>query len=111
MHACLEGPEAGVYYRGIGEISNGESTQIELPNYVDKIACNFTIQITPIYDGKNKNKLYESTKIESNKFSVYGPNGTFYWIVYGERSSIEVEPLISETKINGDGPYLYVQKN
>jgi len=26
VHACLEGPEAGIYYRGDGEITNNEST-------------------------------------------------------------------------------------
>ena len=33
VHGCLEGPEAGVYYRGKGEIPEGEdSVVITLPN-------------------------------------------------------------------------------
>ena len=33
VHVCLEGPEAGVYYRGKGEIINGASVVIHLPHY------------------------------------------------------------------------------
>jgi hypothetical protein len=51
VHTCLEGPEAGVYYRGIGKISNSKSVEIELPHYASTIAYDFTVNITPIYDG------------------------------------------------------------
>ena len=51
IHSCLEGPEAGVYYRGRGEIINNKSTEIILPNYVESLAKNFTTWnnlLTPI---------------------------------------------------------------
>lgn len=109
VHACLEGPEAGVYYRGENEITNNEYIEICLPDYVNKIAKNFTIQITPIYDGDIK-KNYLTSRVENNKFKVYGQNGQFFWIVYGERESINIEPLKYETKLTGDGPYKYLVK-
>ena len=107
VHACLEGPEAGVYYRGKGEIINNNSVIIMLPNYVDKLATDFTIQITPIYSGKNINQLYTS-EIENNGFTVYGENCKFFWLVQGKRHSIVVEPLKTNVNIKGEGPYKWI---
>jgi hypothetical protein len=107
VHACLEGPEAGVYYRGKGEIINNISTTILLPDYVDKLATEFTVTITPIYDGKVK--CFAATEIENNKFDVYGENGRFHWIVHGKRSNIDVEPTKSKTNVKGAGPYKWIE--
>jgi hypothetical protein len=41
---------------------------------------------------------------------VYGENGKFYWIVYGARNEIEVEPNKNDVNVNGSGPYLWVNK-
>jgi hypothetical protein len=107
VHGCLEGPEAGVYYRGKGEITN-KSVDIHLPYYVRSLADDLSIQITPIYDGiLNKGALCVSEVVD-NKFTVYGPNGKFYWVVYGRRSKIEVEPMKKDVVIKGDGPYKYL---
>ena len=76
VHACLEGPESGVYYRGKGEITNNYNTTIMLPDYVEKLATDFTIQITHIYDGNTK--TYSASEITNNVFSVYGENGKFF---------------------------------
>jgi hypothetical protein len=108
VHACLEGPEAGVYYRGKGEITNNEYVQIDLPEYVKYIGSNYTINITRIYSGKKSNIQYETTEIENNSFKVYGDNGSFYWIVYAERQKINVEPNKYDVKLCGDGPYTYL---
>ena len=107
VHGCLEGPEAGVYYRGKDEIRNEESVTIELPDYVKNMATDLTIQITPIYDGKTI-KTFNVSEVEDNKFTVYGPNGKFYWIVHGKRLSIQVEPLKQEVDVKGDGPYKWI---
>jgi hypothetical protein len=107
VHGCLEGPEAGVYYRGKGEITNGVSTLIELPEYVKYIATNLTLQVTGIYSGDSIKK-YNSTEIIDNKFSVYGPNGTFFWIVYGTRMVFDVEPSKATSIVKGDGPYKWI---
>lgn len=110
VHACLEGPESGVYYRGEGSITNGQFTTIELPNYVDKIATEFTINITPINDELNNEDVsLRCSRIKDNKFDVYGKNSNFYWIVYGKRLSLDVEPLRINLNVKGDGPYTWIQ--
>ena len=106
VHACLEGPEAGVYYRGINSITNCINCKITLPNYVKKIATDFTVQVTPIYNGKIIQLAV--SKVESNEFTVYGDNCEFYWNVYGKRFDIDVEPNINNTNINGSGPYKWI---
>jgi hypothetical protein len=107
VHACLEGPEAGVYYRGIGEIANNISTTIKLPEYVEKLASNFTIQITPIYNGSIV--VLNAGEVIDNNFSVYGETCKFYWSVYGKRLEINnIEPNKSEVSIKGSGPYLWI---
>ena len=120
VHACLEGPEAGVYYRGKGEITNNKYTIIKLPEYVEKLAKDFTIQITPIYTGKryddktsdeislSPSNLYTS-EIENGIFVVYGRNAKFYWLVFGKRLDIVVEPDKTEVKVKGDGPYKWIE--
>lgn len=106
VHACLEGPEAGVYYRGTGVISNNNSTVIELPEYVGAFATDFTIQLTPIYNGKIN--ILNVSEIIDNKFTVYGENGKFYWNVIGKRLEIVTEPLKTDVEVKGQGPYLYI---
>lgn len=111
VHACLEGPEAGVYYRGKGEITNGEETIIYLPEYT-KYFTDFTIDITSI--GKYNKTIYSVSEVEqieetgNLKFSVYGSNGSFFWKVFGKRQEIEVEPSKSDVIVKGDGPYTYI---
>lgn len=103
IHGCLEGPESGVYYRGKGEILNGDSVDIHLPDYT-KYFNNFTIQVTPI----NSTNTYGVSKVENGKFKVFGKNGEFFWLAHGTRNSIQVEINKSETIVKGDGPYKYV---
>ena len=82
---------------------------IHLPHYVRDFAHELSIQITPIYDGiiLNKEALCVSEVVD-NQFTVYGPKGKFYWIVYGRRSEIEVEPMKKDVIVKGDGPYKYL---
>ena len=108
VHGCLEGPEAGVYYRGKGVITNNESVAVELPDYVDKLATNLTVQLTPIYDGNIYKPQYFATEVSANKFLVHGVNGAFYWNVYGQRLSFLVEPNKKEVEIKGNGPYKWL---
>jgi len=106
IHACLEGPEAGVYYRGKATIENNEFVIIKLPDYVESIAYNLSVQITSIYFKERLNaNIYESTEIENNEFKVYGNNGSFYWSVYGTKDAILVEPEKSIINIQGDENY------
>jgi hypothetical protein len=115
VHSCLEGPEAGVYYRGTSRITNKNDVEIELPFYVSAIAYDFTVNLTPIYDGKRhllsadgKRRSLSTSLVENNKFKVYGDNCEFFWIVYGKRFNIIVEPYKNDVTVKGDGPYLYI---
>jgi hypothetical protein len=108
VHACLEGPEVGVYYRGTGEIINNQSIIIILPSYVPGWAKDFVVLVTAIYDGKVK--TFAATEVDKNgQFIVYGENGKFNWIAVGKRDSINVEPLKSELNVNGFGPYKWIE--
>ena len=118
VHACLEGPESGVYYRGEGEISNNQkSTIIYLPNYVKYLAKDFTIQITPILDFNTQDEDFSAqpssfyaSQVIDNSFKVFGKPSKFYWHVTGKRREIEVEPDKKDFILKGDGPYTYIVK-
>jgi hypothetical protein len=109
VHACLEGAEAGVYYRGTTQVCD-KFVEVTLPNYVDALANNFTVHVTPIFDEDNieENGTYKVTDVKDGKFKIYGPKGSVNWIVYGSRGEIEVEPLKSSVNVKGDGPYKYI---
>lgn len=107
VHACLEGPESGVYYRGKGEVTDNQQTTVYLPDYVDALATEFTVQITAIYNG-SQIQVYNASEVANNQFTVYGPTGKFYWLVQGKRGDIEVEPDVYTTKVHGNGPYRWI---
>jgi len=108
VHACLEGPEVGVYYRGTSEIIDNQSVTIELPSYVPGWATDISVLVTAIYDGKVK--TFAASDVDRNgKFIVYGENGRFNWIAIGKRSSVNVEPLKSEINVSGFGPYKWIE--
>jgi len=110
VHACLEGPEAGVYYRGKASITNDSYVKVQLPSYVEKLASNFTVHLTQIYvEGEtNEDVNFKTTEVVNNSFKVYGKNGSFFWIVYGERNKIEPEVLKTSVEVKGCGPYKWL---
>ena len=77
-----------------------------MPHYVEKLAYDFTVQITPIYG--TKIVTLNSSEIENNAFKVYGENAKFHWTVYGNRHYINVEPDKDTVNVKGNGPYLYI---
>jgi hypothetical protein len=101
VHACLEGPESGVYYRGKGEVQ-GE-TIVSLPSYVSSLATDLTAYVTPI----GAPTMMGVSEVENNQFTVFG-NGKFNWLVMGSRSSIEVEVEKSQVEVKGSGPYKWI---
>lgn len=108
IHACVEGPEVGVYYRGKAAIDNDESVTIQLPDYLAQLATNLSVQVTPIYSKERTNpNIYETSEIENNQFQVYGKNGSFYWTVYGTKDEIQPEPEKITINIQGTGPYTW----
>ena len=110
VHACLEGPEAGVYYRGDATIPTGsKSIRIDLPSYVRALATDFTIQITPIYNASTMTvPQYVTSRVVDNAFTVYGPPGEFFWHVHGKRMAITIEPRKNDVFVHGEGPYRWI---
>ena len=102
-YVCLEGPEGGVYHRGILK----DSEFIELPDYWKDLvdAKTITVHLTPI--GTYQYLYYTVAKnriIVKNHSNL--PTHCSY-IVYGERK--DGEPLIPEYK--GNSPEDYPGKN
>jgi hypothetical protein len=104
VHACLEGPEAGVYYRGTGVILL-DYAEVVLPDYVDALARDFTVQLTPI----GRPRPLGTGRVVGGKFTVYGSPGEFFWTVTGSRGTITVEPKRSVSKVHGQGPYRWIE--
>jgi hypothetical protein len=90
-HACLEGPEAGVYYRG--KVIN--NNKIILPEYWNNLVDEdtITVNITPVK--YHQNIMVE--KIEDNVIYLNEKDGldiNCHFHVYGER--LDTEKLIVE---------------
>ena len=117
VHACLEGPEAGVYYRGTATIcSDFKCVDIYLADYVSRLADDFTIHVTPILltDSVETIPKLITTPVVDRKFTVYSNciPCTFNYIIFGRRQSIEVEPNRSRPQeIKGNGAYKHFLKN
>jgi hypothetical protein len=86
-YGSLEGPENGVYIRGMAE-----GNVIELPEYWTKLVDpdSVTVQLTPI--GKHQNLYVE--KIEGNKVyigndNLFGKTIKCYYNILAERSDID----------------------
>lgn len=83
-HGSLEGPEHGVYHRGVGA-----SSVVELPDYwtglVDEDSI--TVQLTP----KGSFQQLFVRKVEGNKVHVDAVDGgelSFYYNIYGTRKDV-----------------------
>jgi hypothetical protein len=104
-HICLEGPESGVYFRGVHKDSN----YIELPEYWSKLVDpeSITVSLTPI--GYSQDLIVESIewgrriKIKSNS----GANVHCYYLIHGTR--VDGDPLIVEYE--GETPADYPGNN
>jgi hypothetical protein len=109
VHACLEGPEAGVYYRGVDEILQ-KSVVITLPSYASAIASEFTVHITPLIDDEQEDLiLCNATSVKNNQFKVISSHPCkFTWFVMGKRLSIDVEVDKDSTQVKGNGPYKWI---
>ena len=128
MHACLEGPEAGVYYRGTSCILPTENfIEITLPDYVDVLMTEYTVYITPfiyVNDNDNDNEkinipILAATRVKKGKFKVFkqtnqNVNKTnciscyFHYLVFAKRLSIEIEPKKADVVVKGNGPYTWL---
>ena len=112
VHGCLEGPEAGVYYRGESRIGAGESSKIiTLPTYVSTLADDFTVHVSQVADDSEDTFVQLSaTRVRDGQFVVRASASTaFTWVVYGRRLAIDVEPKKSEVCVEGNGPYRWIR--
>lgn len=109
LHACLEGPENGVFYRGEASTDNGGQVLLFLPDYFEALTYieDRSVQLTVIDDGSLNFPLLKSTAVEAGSFVVYSSisNTKFYWEVKAVRkigvSRLEVEPK-KEVKSKGE---------
>lgn len=93
IHACLEGPENGVFYRGRGSLKNGKAV-VELPDYFALLTGHkdVTVLVTPIADSKGKWSDVAPTDVKDGKFTVFckggGEDCSFSWVVFSIRDDI-----------------------
>jgi hypothetical protein len=97
VHACLEGPESGVYYRGEAELVDGRAI-VELPDYFEALTFpdDRTVQLTQVDDGGELG-LFAASPVVDGKFSIRSnvSAASVYWEVKAERRDIDrldVEP-------------------
>ena len=123
VHACLEGPEAGVYYRGRGRMDtncvdtncvNTNCVVICLADYVDQLASDFTVIVTPrlatttMHDGTFPTLM--ATRVVQGSFMVYSDivPCAFDYVVFGKRQAISTEPAKATAVVKGTGPYKWL---
>jgi hypothetical protein len=70
IHACLEGPENGVYYRGEAELVDGRAI-VELPDYFEALTFpdDRTVLLTQVDDG-GELALLAASRVVDGKFSI-----------------------------------------
>ena len=114
VHACLEGPEAGVYYRG-SDFIPAETTfcEITLPAYADALAKEFTVHVTPVLSAEDTFSTLAASNVEQGKFKVHRKKAKaakqeFNYMVFGKRATLETEPLKAAVKVKGEGPYKWL---
>jgi hypothetical protein len=89
IHACLEGPESAVYYRGRGRLREGRAT-VRLPEYFEALTRpeGRTVTLTAI--GREPFLLsYED--VAQGAFRVHGtkPDGEFSWEIKAVRADVD----------------------
>jgi hypothetical protein len=101
IHACLEGPENGVYYRGEAELEGGHAV-VTLPNYFEALTRTEGRTVHLTAKGREPFLLsYED--VVDGRFTVHGtkPDGRFSWEVRAVRA--DLEPLEPEPEPDSSG--------
>jgi len=115
VHACLEGPEAAVYYRGKTQILAGKSqTIVTLPEYVAALATNFSIQVNAAGEETSGCDLFCSD-VSGNQFTVFSEptpmrNVTVVWYVMGRRHEMNTEISKFTIQRHNVGPYTWYKE-
>ncbi|MFF4888872.1 hypothetical protein [Micromonospora chersina] len=96
IHAALEGPENGVYYRGEGRLENGAAT-VELPAYFEALTRTEgrTVQLTPVFEDDQPVSALAAGRVRDGAFRVRTVDGSpashaFHWQVTAIRADLEV---------------------
>lgn len=101
VHACVEGPEAAVYYRGEGQLAGGRAV-VALPAYFEALTRKEgrTVMITPRCDDDGPVSALAASGIVDGQCTVRAidsrnPSQRFYWEVKAVRADLpllETEP-------------------
>jgi hypothetical protein len=84
---------------------------VTLPDYVSSFVHEFTVQVTPINGKTVTFKPLSVSQVINNEFDVFGENCEFFWVVYGKRHNIVIEPNVSDVVVQGTGPYKWIDLN
>jgi hypothetical protein len=108
VHGSLEGPENGVFYRGISKLKNGTST-VKLPDYFNKLVHkeNITVHLQTINEYED---IYiKEINYENNEFIVICRKKKFIEkLIMGKSKDIEFNWIVfAERK---DTPKLRIEK-
>lgn len=122
IHACLEGPEAAVFYRGQGQLENGW-VEVRLPDYFEALCAEEgrSVQLTSIADDPEDEwcPVLHATYPKNGRFFVGLGSGVvamdqrFWWQVTAVRKDVDallVEPLKKDVVVMGSGPYTYYKQ-
>ncbi|MFI1195126.1 hypothetical protein ACH4T9_17940 [Micromonospora sp. NPDC020750] len=100
VHAALEGPENGVYYRGEGRLVDGAAT-VDLPEYFEALTRleGRTVQLTPVFDDDEPVSPLAASRVTAGEFRVRAVDGSkashaFFWQVSAIRA--DLDPLVAE---------------
>lgn len=96
VHACLEGPEVGVYYRGETRLVDGRA-EIELPDYFEALTRGEgrTVTLTPKFAGAEPISMLAASEVRDARVAVRAidennPIQGFFWEVKAVRADLDV---------------------
>ncbi|MER7333593.1 MULTISPECIES: hypothetical protein [unclassified Micromonospora] len=95
IHAAIEGPENGVYYRGEARLDGGSAT-VELPAYFEALTRpeGRTVHLTPVFEDDEPVSALAASRVKDGAFRVRTVDGSpashaFYWEVKAVRADLE----------------------
>ena len=101
VHACIEGPEAAVFYRGEGVTVNGRAV-IELPEYFEALTMKEgrTIHLTALIEDDEDEPIgtVAAGRVIDGKFKVFSSEqfASFYWEVKAIRADLPALVVVSD---------------
>jgi hypothetical protein len=94
LHACIEGPETGVYYRGEGQLADGKS-RVVMPDYFEPLAraAGRTVLLTAICEADEPISVLAASPVLDGGFDVRAaddrnPSQRFCWEVKAVRADV-----------------------